>query len=108
MDRDVLYDTGNIRSVRMKDKFRQSIMRWRAIIYNEFGLAILQASDPGVIAKKGGGGYYYYLANPELLDKGGKTLKEHIQFLADSETHRDSWVTVGQIEKHYRARRAVS
>ena len=46
MDRDVLYDTGNIRSVRMKDKFRQSIMRWRAIIYNEFGLAILQASDP--------------------------------------------------------------
>ena len=106
MDRDVLYDTGNIRSVRMKDKFRQSIMRWRAIIYNEFGLAILQVSDPGVIAKKGGGGYYYYLANPELLDKGGKTLKELIEFLADSETHRDSWVTVGQIEKHYRARTA--
>lgn len=106
MDRSVLYDTDNIRSVRMKDSFRQSIMRWRAIIYNEFGLAILQESDPGAIAKKGGGGYYYYLANPELLDKGGKTLKELIEFLADSETHRDSWVTVGQIEKHYRARTA--
>lgn len=106
MDRAVLYDTDNIRSVRMKDSFRQSIMRWRAIIYNEFGLAILQESDPGAIAKKGGGGYYYYLANPELLDKGGKTLKELIEFLADSETHRDSWVTVGQIEKHYRARTA--
>ena len=106
MDRAVLYDTDNIRSVRMKDSFRQSIMRWRAIIYNEFGLAILQESDPGAIAKKGGGGYYYYLANPELLDKGGKTLKELIEFLADSETHRGSWVTVGQIEKHYRARTA--
>ena len=106
MDRSILYDTGNIRSVRMKDNFRQSIMRWRAIIYNEFGLAILQASDPGVIAKKGGGGYYYYLANPEILDKGGKTLKELIDFLADSETHRDSWVTVGQIEKHFRAQTA--
>ena len=106
MDRSILYDTGNIRSIRMKDSFRQSIMRWRAIIYNEFGLAILQASDPGVIAKKGGGGYYYYLANPELLDKGGKTLKELIDFLADSETHRDSWVTVGQIEKHFRAQTA--
>ena len=106
MDRAVLYDTDNIRSVRMKDSFRQSIMRWRAIIYNEFGLAILQESDPGAIAKKGGGGYYYYLANPELLDKEGKTLKELIEFLADSETHRDSWVTVGQIEKHYRARTA--
>ena len=106
MDRAVLYDTDNIRSVRMKDSFRQSIMRWRAIIYNEFGLAILQESDPGAIAKKGVGGYYYYLANPELLDKGGKTLKELIEFLADSETHRDSWVTVGQIEKHYRARTA--
>ena len=106
MDRAVLYDTDNIRSVRMKDSFRQSIMRWRAIMYNEFGLAILQESDPGAIAKKGVGGYYYYLANPELLDKGGKTLKELIEFLADSETHRDSWVTVGQIEKHYRARTA--
>ena len=106
MDRSILYDTGNIRSIRMKDSFRQSIMRWRAIIYNEFGLAILQASDPGVIAKKGGGGYYYYLANPELLDKGGKTLKELIDFLADSETHRDSWVTVGQIEIHFRAQTA--
>ncbi len=106
MDRSLLYDSGNIRSVRKKDEFRQAIMRWRAIIYNEFGLAILQASDPGVIAKKGGGGYYYYLANPEILDKGGKTLRELIEFLADSETHRDSWVTVGQIEKHYRARTA--
>ena len=91
---------------RSKDKFRQTVMRWRTSLYNEFGLAILMESTPGADNTHGYGGYYYYLANPELLDEKGKTLKEHIQFLADSETHRDSWVTVGQIEKHYRARTA--
>lgn len=88
-------------SLRIKDKFRQNIMRWRTIIYNEFGLAISKQSTPGKIRGKGGGGYYYYLANPELLDEKGKTLREHIKFLADSEKDRDSWVSLRQIDGGY-------
>lgn len=91
-------------SLRIKENFRLNILRWRMIIYNEFGLAILMKSTPGKIKGKGGGGYYYYLANPELLDEKGKTLREHIKFLADSEKDRDSWVTVGQMQKDYEER----
>ena len=100
--REDLYDIDNENSKRRKEAFRQFIMRWRVIIYNEFGLAIVHESCSGSIKGKGGGGYYYYLANPELLDEKGKTLREHIEFLAKSETKRDSWITVGQIEKHYK------
>lgn len=76
-----------------KEKFRQMLMRWRTIIYNEFGLAILQESTSGS-DNHGGGGYYYYLANPELLDEDGKTLRDHIKFLAESEKDRENWVTL--------------
>ena len=100
--REDLYDIDNENSRRRKEAFRQFIMRWRVIIYNEFGLAIVHESCSGSIKGKGEGGYYYYLANPELLDEKGKTLREHIEFLAKSETKRDSWITVGQIEKHYK------
>ncbi|MBO7618686.1 MAG: WYL domain-containing protein [Bacteroidales bacterium] len=100
--REDLYDIDNENSKRRKEAFRQFIMRWRVIIYNEFGLAIVHESCSGSIKGKGEGGYYYYLANPELLDEKGKTLREHIEFLAKSETKRDSWITVGQIEKHYK------
>ena len=101
------YDTDVDEEIRrIKDKFRQTVMRWRTSLYNEFGLAILMESTPGADNTHGNGGYYYYLANPEILDEKGKTLKEHIKFLADSETHRDSWVTVGQIENHYKGRTA--
>lgn len=86
---------------RERDNFRHDIMRRRTIIYNEFGLAILMKSDPGKERGKGEGGYYYYLANPELLDDGSKTLKEHIKFLADSEKNRDSWVSLEDMEKHF-------
>ena len=102
IEREDLYDIDNENSKRRKEAFRQFIMRWRVIIYNEFGLAIVHESCSGSIKGKGEGGYYYYLANPELLDEKGKTLREHIEFLAESETKRDSWITVGQIEKHYR------
>ena len=97
----VLYDYDNENSRRIKEEFRQSLMRWRAELYNEFGLAILSRSEAGTIKGKGEGGYYYYLDNPELLIENRKTLKELIKFLADSETNRDSWVTAGKIEKHY-------
>lgn len=98
----VLYDYGNENSRRIKEEFRQSIMRWRAELYNEFGLAILSGSEAGTVKGKGEGGYYYYLANPDLLKENRKTLKELIKFLAKMETNRDSWVTAGEIEKHYK------
>ena len=98
----VLYDYDNENSRRIKEEFRQAIMRWRAELYNEFGLAILSGSAAGTIKGKGEGGYYYYLANPDLLKENRKTLKELIEFLAKSETNRDSWVTAGKIEKHFK------
>lgn len=104
INQEVLYDYDNIRSQRIKEEFRQSLMRWRAELYNEFGLAILSRSEAGSVKGKGEGGYYYYLDNPDLLEEKRKTLKELIEFLADSETNRDSWVTAGKIEKHYRAK----
>lgn len=104
INQEVLYDYDNIRSQRIKEEFRQSLMRWRAELYNEFGLAILSRSEAGSVKGKGEGGYYYYLDNPDLLEEKRKTLKELIEFLADSETNRDSWVTAGKIEKHYLAK----
>ena len=82
--------------LRSKDQFRQTLMRWRSLIYNEFGLAIIMESTSGP-DKKGGGGYYYYLANPELLDDKGKTLREHIKFLAESEKNREDWVSLPEM-----------
>ena len=96
--RSVYFDYENAESTRIRDSFRKAIMRWRTVIYNEFGLAIKQKSDSGTIKGKGEGGYYYYLHNPDLLDEQGKTLKEHIKFLADSEKQRDSWIKVGEID----------
>ena len=87
---------------RIKEKFRQDLMRWRVIIYNEFGLGILQASDPGKFKKKGFGGYYYYLANPELLEQKGKTLKDHIKYLSDNEKHFDDRVPLSKIESRFK------
>ena len=92
------------RAKKERDNFRHDIMRRRAIVYNEFGLAILSESDPGKELGKGEGGYYYYLANPELLDDKTKTLRSLIEFLANSETERDSWVKVGDIDDDYRNR----
>ena len=101
LGREVLYDYDNVRSRRIKEEFRQSLIRWRTIIYNEFGLAILMESTPGTVKGKGEGGYYYYLANPDLLDKN-TTLREHIKFLADSEKERDDWVTVGKMAECFK------
>lgn len=86
--------------LRSKDQFRQTLMRWRTLIYNEFGLAIIMESTSGS-DKKGGGGYYYYLANPDLLDEKGKTLREHIQFLADSEKNREDWVSLPKMTERF-------
>ena len=85
-----------------KEKFRQTMMRWRTIIYNEFGLAIIMESTPGADLTHGNGGYYYYLANPELLDEEGKTLRDHIEFLAKSEKDRHEWVSLTDMTDRYK------
>jgi len=102
INQEVLYDYDNVNSRRIREEFRQSLIRWRTTIYNEFGLAILMESTSGTISGKGEGGYYYYLANPELLNEKGKTLKDHIKYLAKSETNRDSWLTVGEIAQRFK------
>ena len=89
-ERDMIIDEDILKN---KEQFRQTMMRWRTTIYNEFGLAIMQESTSGT-DRHGNGGYYYYLANPELLDEEGKTLRDHIQFLAKSEKDRGDWVSL--------------
>jgi len=102
-------DPENSYERKKKDSFRRNLINRRANIYNEFGLAILQESTPGVIPGRGWGGHYYYLANPELLEKGGKSLKEIISFLAESETNRESsWVKVKDIEADYYKKQGLS
>jgi len=86
--------------LRRKDSFRKLLMRLRTIIYNEFGLAIMMDSTSGQ-DKHGNGGYYYYLVNPELLEEDGKTLRDHIEFLAKSETKRDEWVSLEKMTNYY-------
>lgn len=88
--------------LRDKTKFQKNFHNWRAIIYNEFGLVIMMESTSGP-DHHGNGGYYYYLANPDLLDKGGESLRDHIKFLAESETKRDYWVSVEEMTKLYKS-----
>lgn len=97
-EREMIIDEGTRQN---KEAFRQTIMRLRAIIYNEFGLAIIQESTSGP-DHHGYGGYYYYLANPELLDGDSKTLRDHIQFLAESETERDNWVSLKEMTARFK------
>lgn len=97
-ERDMIIDEDTLQN---KEAFRQAIMRLRAIIYNEFGLAIMQESTSGP-DHHGNGGYYYYLVNPELLDDAGKTLKDHIKFLAESETERGNWVSLKEMNARFK------
>ena len=101
--KDPAYSTGREK----KEAFRRSLINRRVNIYNEFGLAILMKSTSGTIKGKGLGGYYYYLKNPGLL-KENKTLEEIIDFLADSETDRDSWVKAEQIASDYEKKMKLS
>lgn len=97
-ERDMIIDDDTLQN---KEAFRQTMMRLRAIIYNEFGLAIMQESTSGP-DHHGNGGYYYYLVNPELLDDAGKTLKDHIRFLAESETERANWVSLKEMNARFK------
>lgn len=97
-ERDMIIDEDTLQN---KEAFRQAMMRLRAIIYNEFGLAIMQESTSGP-DHHGNGGYYYYLVNPELLDDAGKTLKDHIKFLAESETERGNWVSLKEMNARFK------
>lgn len=87
---------------RDKEKFRKDVNNWKTLIYNEFGLIITKGSTSGP-DHHGNGGIYYYLANPDLLNKGGKSLRDHIKFLAESETRRDNWVSVQEMTDLYKS-----
>lgn len=86
-----------------RDKFRQDFMRWRANIYNDFGLAILMNSTSGNIKGKGNGGYFYFLANPEILDENNRTLRDLVQQLADREGLSESKdrITLSDLNKTF-------
>ena len=87
--------------IREREKFRKDMLSWRTLIYNEFGLAIIMESTFGP-DHHGNGGYYYYLANPDFLNKEGKSLRDHIKFLAESEAKRDDWVSVQEMAERYK------
>lgn len=85
----------------VKEKFRQDLMRWRGNVYNDFGLAILSDSTPGVNKGKGNGGYYYFLMNPEILDEDGKSLREFIKYLAENEGLSDERISLSKMSERY-------
>ena len=70
-------------------------------LYFQFGLIVFSDSTDGAIKKKGNGGYFYYLANPEILHKGGRTLLEHMKFLADFENNIPETVDWEELRKKY-------
>lgn len=80
---------------------RQNFMSWRRIVFKQFGIEIPMIPDPGVIAGKGYGGYFYFLGNPERLEDGGKTLREHIEFLALNEKDEED-VSLDPINDKYK------
>ena len=84
-----------------KKSFSVSIWRLRKRLYFQFGLIVFSDSTDAAIKKKGNGGYYYYLANPEILDEGGRTLLEHMEFLADFENNIPDTLDWDELKKQY-------
>lgn len=84
-----------------KKNFSVAIWRLRMRLYFQFGLIVFSDSTDAAIKKKGNGGYYYYLANPEILDEGGRTLLEHMEFLADFENNIPDTVDWEDLRKKY-------
>lgn len=84
-----------------KKNFSVAIWRLRMRMYFQFGLIVFSDSADAAIKKKGNGGYYYYLANPEILDEGGRTLLEHMEFLADFENNIPDTVDWEDLKKKY-------
>ena len=86
-----------------KKQFSVYIWRWRMRLYFQFGLIVFSDSTDAAIKKKGNGGYYYYLANPEILDEGGRTLRQHMEFLAKFENNIPETVDWDELRKKYAA-----
>ena len=84
-----------------KKQFSVSIWRLRMRLYFQFGLIVFSDSTDAAIKNKGNGGYYYYLANPEILDEGGRTLRQHMEFLAEFENNIPETVDWESLKKKY-------
>ena len=84
-----------------KKCFSVSIWRLRMRLYFQFGLIVFSDSTDAAIKKKGNGGYFYYLANPEILDEGGRTLRQHMEFLAEFENNIPDTVDWDDLRKKY-------
>ena len=91
----------NMTDAKQKKRFSVSIWRLRMRLYFQFGLIIFSDSTDAAIKKKGNGGYFYYLANPEILDEGGKTLRQHMEFLAEFENNIPDTVDWDDLRKKY-------
>ncbi len=87
-----------------KKLFSVSIWRLRMRLYFQFGLIVFSDSTDAAIKKKGNGGHYYFLANPEILDEGGRTLRQHMEFLAEFENNIPETVDWDELRKKYAAR----
>lgn len=86
---------------RMRKQFSTTIWRLRMRLYFQFGLITFSDSTDAAIKKKGNGGHYYYLANPEILDEGGRTLRQHMEFLAAFENNIPETVDFKELKKKY-------
>lgn len=86
---------------KQKKCFSVSIWRLRMRLYFQFGLIIFSDSTDAAIKKKGNGGYFYYLANPGILDEGGRTLRQHMEFLAEFENNIPDTVDWDSLRKKY-------
>lgn len=86
---------------RKRKQFSVMIWRLRIRLYFQFGLIILSDSTEGAIKKKGNGGYFYYLANPEILDEEGRTLRQHMELLAKFENNIPETVDWENLKSNY-------
>lgn len=91
----------NMTDPKERKTFSVMIWRLRMRLYFQFGLIVFSDSTDAAIKGKGNGGYFYYLANPEILDEEGRTLREHIEFLAEFENNIPDTVDWEDLKKKY-------
>ena len=86
-----------------KERKSFSVMIWRLRIrlYFQFGLVVFSDSTDAAVRGKGNGGHFYYLANPDKLDDGGRTLREHMELLAKFENNIPTKVNWEELKKQY-------
>lgn len=83
---------------KIKKTFSVKIWRLRIKLYFQFGIIILCESFGN---HKGNGGYFYYLANPEVLDDPGRSLREYIELLAKYETNLPTKLNFEEVYRKY-------